>query len=359
MRGSRDSHPFLKHPVVPFEVRTQTVAEYLRQCKDISFQARSLGQAFEIWQRALRDDTTIFFGLSGAMTPAGLRRVIVYLIEHRFIDVLVTTGANVFHDIHETLGGRHYKVHPNTDDKLLRKHYLDRMYDVLGSEEAYGVADKLIADFAASLPSRPYTTREWFYRFGQHLAERQKEEGIVTAAAKHGVAIYAPAIGDSSYGIALASGINPKATNFLFHPIKDVRETAIIAAESPVTGIVFVGGGTPKNFTQQTMVTAEYMGRRRPGHKYCIQITTDAPHWGGLSGCTFEESQSWGKIHFEADKVAVYSDATIALPLLVSGLAEVRAHQSRPSIPQFSFGEDLEIRRVRRGARNRLSRAGR
>jgi deoxyhypusine synthase len=179
----------------------------------------------------------------------------------------------------------------------------------------------------------------------------QKDEGIVTAAARHGVPIYVPAIGDSSYGIAIGSGLNPKAGDFLFHPMKDVRETALIAAQAPCTGIVFVGGGTPKNFTQQTIVTAEYMGIKRPGHKYCIQLTTDAPHWGGLSGCTFEESQSWGKIHFEADKVTVYSDATIALPLLVAGLAEVRAPSFRKRIPRFSFGGDLEIGRVRRNSR--------
>ncbi len=342
-------HPFFKHPVVPFEPRRESVASYLRQCKDISFQARSLGVAFEVWQKALKDDTTIFFGLSGAMTPAGLRKLVVYLIEKRLIDVLVTTGANVFHDIHETLGRKHYKIHPHMDDKLLRKHYIDRIYDCAGSEEDYSIADKIVADFAASLPKRPHTTREWFYQFGRHLATMQKAEGIVTAAAKHGVPIYAPAIGDSSYGIGLASGVNPGSLDFLFHPVKDVRETGLIAAKSPETGIIFIGGGTPKNFTQQTMVTAEYMGMKRPGHKYCIQITTDAPHWGGLSGCTFEESQSWGKIHFEAEKIAVYSDATIALPLLASGLAEVKAHTFRKSLPKFSTGEDLEMTRVRVG----------
>ncbi len=340
-------NPFFKHPVVPFEVKAQSVADYLRQCRDISFQARSLGIAFDVWLKALRDHTTIFFGLSGAMTPAGLRKLVVYLIEKRLIDVLVTTGANVFHDIHEILGRKHYKIHPGTDDKLLRRHYVDRIYDCAGSEEDYAIADRIVADFAASLPRRPHTTREWFYRFGKHLAGMQKEEGIVTAAAKHGVPIYAPAIGDSSYGIAMASGINRDSPGFLFHPIKDVRETGMIAAKSPCTGIIFIGGGTPKNFTQQTMVTAEYMGMKKPGHKYCIQVTTDAPHWGGLSGCTFEESQSWGKIHFEAEKIAVYSDATIALPLLASGLAEVRAHALRPSIPAFTFGEDLEISRNR------------
>jgi deoxyhypusine synthase len=340
-------NPFFKHPVVPFQPKAQSVAEYLRQCKDISFQARSLGTAFEIWQKALKDDVTIFFGLSGAMTPAGLRSLIVYLIEHRLIDVLVTTGANVFHDIHETLGRKHYKVNPGTDDKLLRKYYIDRIYDCAGSEEDYSIADRLIADFAASLPRRPHTTREWFYQFGRHLATMQKTEGIVTAAAKAGVPIYAPAIGDSSYGIAMASGVNKQSPNFLFHPIKDVQETGLITAQAPQTGIIFIGGGTPKNFTQQTMVTAEYMGLKREGHKYCIQVTTDAPHWGGLSGCTFEESQSWGKIHFQAEKVAVYSDATIALPLLASGLAEIRAHTFRRRIPKFTFGEDLEVTRVR------------
>ncbi len=347
----KEPDSLFRHPVVPFEVGSLSVAEYLGQCRDISFQARSLGQAFEIWRKALRDDTTIFMGLAGAMTPAGLRKVIVYLIENRLIDVLVTTGANVFHDIHETLGRRHFKCHPQTDDKALRKQNIDRIYDTLGDEMEYGVADRIIADFAAGLPHRPYTTREWFHLFGRHLDGMKKREGIITAAARHGVAVYSPAIGDSSYGIAIASGLNAESKDFLFHPIKDVYETSLMAAEAPRTGIVFVGGGSPKNFTQQTMVTTEYMGMKRDGHTYCVQITTDAPHWGGLSGCTFEESQSWGKIHFEADKVAVYCDATIALPLLVSGLAEVGAPSFRKTMPQFTFGENLEISRVRRKAR--------
>lgn len=341
----KNSHPFLQHPVIPLVPKKMSVAEYLDSCRDLSFQARSLGIAFDIWQKALQDDTTIFFGLSGAMTPAGLRKVIVYLIENRLIDVLVTTGANVFHDVHETVGLPHFKCHPNTDDKMLRKHYLDRIYDVLGDETEYAKHDRFIADTAAKLEKRPYTTREWFHEFGQALRKRRKDQGIVTAALEAGVPIYAPALGDSSYGIAMASHENSK--DFLLHPVQDVRETAQIAAEAPRTGIIFIGGGTPKNFTQQTEVTAEYMGHKMQGHKYCIQITTDAPHWGGLSGCTFEESTSWGKIHFEAEKIAVYSDATISLPLLACGLAEVQAHRRRPSIPRFSFGRDLEIRRDR------------
>ncbi|MBI2898636.1 MAG: deoxyhypusine synthase family protein [Planctomycetes bacterium] len=341
----KNSHPIFHHPVVPLVPGRMTAAEYLDACRELSFQARSLGIAFDIWQKALRDDTTIFLGLSGAMTPAGLRKVVAYLLENRLVDVLVTTGANVFHDIHETVGKKHFQIHPNTDDKLLRKHYLDRIYDVLGEETEYGKHDALIARTAASLPKRPYSTREWFHEFGKVLDSMKEEDGIVTAALKAGVPIYAPALGDSSYGIAMAS--RKESQEFLLHPVKDVRETALIAAEAPRTGIVFIGGGTPKNFTQQTEVTAEYMGFKMQGHKYCIQITTDSPQWGGLSGCTFEESTSWGKIHFEAEKIAVYSDATIALPLLVCGLAEIQAHRFRPSIPRFTFGEELKITRER------------
>lgn len=339
----KKAHPFTQHPVVPLVPGRMTVAEYLRSCKDLSFQARSLGIAFDIWQKALQDDTTIFFGLSGAMTPAGLRKVVVHLLENRLIDVLVTTGANVFHDLHETIGRQHYKCHPATDDKMLRKHYLDRIYDVLGNEKEYGELDRMIARFAASLPKRPYSTREWFHEFGKFLHGIKKDQGIVTAAYEAGVPIYAPALGDSSYGIGLAS--NKESQDFLLHPVKDVKETAEIAAEAPRTGIIFIGGGTPKNFTQQTEVTAEYLGYEMKGHKYCIQVTTDAPHWGGLSGCTFEESTSWGKIHFEAEKIAVYSDATISLPLLACGLAELRAHRFRPSRPKFGWGEELKITR--------------
>lgn len=336
---------FLKEKVKPFEIeKDTTITSILEQMKDISFQARSLGIAFEIYKNALKNTGTIFFGLAGAMVPAGLRKVIVYMIKNRLIDCIVSTGANLFHDVHECLGKFHYKGSPHIDDVKLRTQKIDRIYDVFASEDEFEYTDKMIANFTSGLDKRPYTTREFFYLMGKHFRGQSKEEGIVTSAAKAGIPIYCPAIGDSSFGIALACGINKKAKKFIFNVIKDVEETALIVAKSPSTSVVFIGGGTPKNFIQQTEATAYMMGFNVEGHKYCIQITTDAPHWGGLSGCTFEESQSWGKIHHKAEKITVYCDGTVALPILVSGLAEIDAKSLRKSIPVFTQGQDIEIK---------------
>jgi deoxyhypusine synthase len=334
----------LKDNVRPFAVRAKlSAAEILDGMKEISFQARNLGIAFEIWQNALKERATIFLGLAGAMIPAGLRDVIVTMIKHRLIDCVVSTGANLFHDLHEILGFCHYKGSDSANDTWLRESKVDRIYDVYGSEDEFTESDRVIANFALTLENRPYTTREFFHLFGRYLTPVAKSEGIITVAARAGVPIYCPAIGDSSYGIALGCGMVKGLPQVIFDTVEDVKETARIVIASGCTGVIFIGGGTPKNFTQQTEVTANMMGFKVEGHRYCIQITTDAPHWGGLSGCTFRESQSWGKIHHRAEMISVYCDATIALPLLVAGLVERQAGSFRKRLPIFAQDRRLVI----------------
>jgi len=338
-----------RRPTVPFKPSLGlTTAQVLEQMALTSFQARNLGTAFHIWKRALQDSTTIFLGLSGAMVPAGLRETLVHIIKNRYVDVVVSTGANLFHDLHETLGGSYFQCSPRMNDVRLRKVRMDRIYDVVASDKEFIQLDIAVAKFAQSLPKRPHTTREFFHQLGTYVSRFTNKEGILTAAAQCGVPVYCPAIGDSSFGIALAVQ-NPKKRPFQFDVIRDVYETGRIALDSKTTGVVFIGGGTPKNFTQQTWVTAEYLGQPEGGHKYCIQLTTDAPHWGGLSGCTFEESTSWGKIDFQADKVAVYVDGTIGFPLLVQGLTDISAQTLRKSKPTFIQGEELKFTPAKQG----------
>ena len=310
-------------PVVPFEIKPQaTIADALEAMEGISFQARMLGRAFRIWRRMVEDDVFIFFGLAGAMVPAGLRKVIVALIENRLLDCIVSTGANLFHDLHETLGFHHYAISPDADDDQLRKERLDRIYDTCGVDQEFNQSDYYIIDFARGLdPAEPLTTAEFFARLGRKLEEDKKDDGIITAAARCGVPIFCPALGDSSYGIALALLAEREGHNVVFDLVGDVAETARLT-ENHKTGIIFVGGGTPKNFVQQAEITVSMLRGSARGHHYAIQITTDAPHWGGLSGCTFQEAKSWGKIAEEARTVTVYCDATIALPLLACGLVQ-------------------------------------
>lgn len=316
-------HPrFLKDPIIPFEIKEDlTVADALTAMSRTAFQAKNLATAADIWGAMLKEKVTIFFGLAGAMVPAGMRSAVTYLIQNRLIDCLVSTGANLFHDIHESLGRFHYQGSAYMDDVLLQKEGIDRIYDVFASEEEFRCLDDYITRFADTLDlDRPYTTREFLYLLGQKISREAERDGIVTSAYKAGVPIYCPAIGDSSIGIGLAA--RTKGKKFLFDIIADVQETALLALKAEETGVIYIGGGTPKNFIQQVEVTACLWDRNTTGHGYAIQVTTDSPHWGGLSGCTFDEAKSWGKIKDSAKMATVHCDSTIALPLIATAVAQ-------------------------------------
>jgi deoxyhypusine synthase len=308
----------------PFQISDKATArDLVERMADTAFQARTLGQAARIWDAMLRDDVTIFFGLAGAMVPAGMRPVIVYLIENRLIDVLVSTGANLYHDVFETLGFEHAQGDPEGDDIRLAHLRLVRFYDVLAPEHEFSIGERFCTEFSLTLDEdKPYTTREYFHLLGKAMAPVARQEGILTAAAKHGVPVYCPAFGDSVHGLAVAEGRLRTGKRIIFDIIGDVLETTHLSLTANKTGVIYIGGGTPKNFIQQSGVAGYLYGRQRPGHSYGIQITMDQPQWGGLSGCTFEEAQSWRKIAPDAKSVTVYAEATIALPLIVSALAE-------------------------------------
>ncbi|HEV2178276.1 MAG TPA: deoxyhypusine synthase family protein [Terriglobia bacterium] len=335
----------LSQPTRPVSIDGQkNVAALLEKMQGISFQGRTLATAYQIWKRMLSDRVMIMMGMSGAMVPAGMRRLVVYMIKNRLIDCLVSTGANFFHDIHETLGRYHFQCAPEIDDVVLQKHLIDRMYDTLADEEEFREADEMIGHFASTLDqSRPYTTREFLNLLGKHLAQRAKEDGIVTAAYKAGVPLYCPAVGDSSIGIGIAENRHLGKNHFTFDVVGDVLETARLAADSPASAVIYFGGGTPKNFVNQTEVTATFIRNSHNGHKYAVQVVTDAPHWGGLSGCTFAESQSWGKIAHDAKMVDCHCDSTIAMPMLVTALSENAALIRKRKKPVFEMERELKF----------------
>ena len=322
-------------PTDPFRVDPgDDVATVLDKMRHISFQGRNLGAALDIWRQMLADECTIWFGLSGAMSAGGMRRIVSYLIKNHYIDVLVSTGANLFHDVYETLGRHHYIGSPGDDDVELRELRMDRVYDTYADEVEFRWLDRWILNWAHAEfdPSERVTTREFFRRLGAHLTSEKKDDGIVTSAYEAGVPIFCPAIADSSYGIALADCLETRE-RFAFDMVRDVEETALIFAASSETAVIYCGGGTPKNYIQQSSVIFDQYDR---GHKYAIQFTADAPHWGGLSGCTFSEAKSWGKIQAQARLMSVYVDATIALPMIATGLSQsagdLAAERKRPAI---------------------------
>lgn len=323
--GSRPAvHTGEGQELKPFPVTERaTASEIVGRMAETAFQGRNLGQAVHIWDAALRDRATIFFGLAGAMVPGGMREVIVYLIENRMIDVLVSTGANLYHDVYETLGFAHGQGDPEGDDMRLAHLRVVRFFDVLAPEHEFSRGERFCTEFSLTLEDdRAYTTREYFHLLGKALAPVARHEGLLTAAAKHGVPVYCPALGDSVHGLAIAEGRLRTGKRVMFDIIADLLEMAHLSLAAEASAVIYVGGGTPKNYIQQSGVAGYLFGRQRPGHSYGIQVTMDQPQWGGLSGCTFEEAQSWRKIAPDAQFVTVYSEATIALPLIVSALAE-------------------------------------
>ena len=327
----------LVNPTKPIVIRPDMSCDELHAgLEGCSFQGRQLARAARIWTEALDEDIVVFFGLAGAMVPAGMRKVIVTLMEHRLIDVIVSTGANLYHDYYETVGYHHFLGSPAADDTKLRDARIDRIYDTYADEDVFMDLDRSIGGWAKrTLEERPYTTREFLELLGREAAKHTKgEAGILSTAADLGVPVYCPAIGDSSIGIGLAEG------NFrmIFDVIGDVEETADLAATKE-TMVIYVGGGTPKNFIQQTEVTNIVLNRNVLGHRYAIQFVVDAPHWGGLSGCTFDEAKSWDKMVDDFQGAQVFLEASVGFPLLAKAVlerfGEKASNRSRPSLDIF------------------------
>src|SRR5215470_199295 len=163
---------FLKTPIQPFTIEAGlSVDEVVARMERISFQGRNLATARRIWEKMLRDDVTILMGMAGALSAGGLRMVVAHLILNRYVDVLVSTGANLYHDLHETRGQHHYVGSAQADDAALAEDRIDRVYDTYASEEEFIANDNWIADFVSTLEKRPYTTREFLYQLGRHLWE--------------------------------------------------------------------------------------------------------------------------------------------------------------------------------------------
>ncbi|HEY6212791.1 MAG TPA: deoxyhypusine synthase family protein, partial [Vicinamibacterales bacterium] len=267
------------------------------------------------------DDVTIFLGMAGALSAGGLRMIVAHLIQNRYVDCLVSTGANLYHDLHETRGQHHYVGSPHADDAALAEDRIDRVYDTYASEEEFISNDNWIADFAAGLEPRPYTTREFLHLLGGHLWQQTGRDGILTAAFRANVPIFCPAIADSSVGMGLSQARQKKPNTGHIDIIGDIVESANLVIRRPRTASVVLGGGTPKNFINQASVQAEFYSDAVGGHRYALQIVTDVPHFGGASGSSLEEAQSWGKLATDSARVSVQADATIALPLLATALA--------------------------------------
>tara|TARA_B100000029_G_scaffold141111_2_gene136314 strand:+ start:936 stop:2036 length:1101 start_codon:yes stop_codon:yes gene_type:complete len=343
---SSSKERLLSSPSTPFETTAeQSTDDLLSRMEKISFQGRNLATARRIWERMVSDDVLIFFGMAGALTAGGLRLTIAQLIHNRAFDCLVSTGANLYHDLHETRGRHHYLGDPKANDAELQAHHIDRVYDTYINEDEFIDNDSWIASFAASLESRPYTSREFLYELGGFLWQQTRADGILTAAYRQQLPIYCPAIADSSLGMGLSQARHVDQTAGKIDVIADIIESANLVHRQPHTASIVLGGGTPKNFINQASVQAGFYDERITGHQYAIQLITDTPYFGGASGSTLNEAQSWGKLSAEADQITVHADATLAFPLLTSAFVNSAAKRLEERVaPQFvTHGRSLSV----------------
>ena len=315
--------------------KVSKVSDLLIGFQETSYQSRTLAQCVEVYKAMLEDPErpTIFLGLAGAMVPAGMKKVISLLVQRLMLDVLVSTGANMYHDTVEALGYHHYVGRPDADDAQLYEHGIDRIYDTFGNEKEYRVVDRRVeklADKLAELETRGISSRRFMQHLGQFIdeeAEEDKRDSIVWNCWKLGIPIFVPAICDSSLGLAVTQhrfhALEEKRQTLVLDQIADNIEIFTIKKASEKTGVIYVGGGVPKNYIQQTAYLQDMFGIPDSGHDYGFQITTDRPEWGGLSGCTFREGMSWGKERKGGRYAACYCDATIALPIIVKGVLEL------------------------------------
>lgn len=314
----------LQQPVRHLDLKkAQNLLDLVRGFEHTSFQSRNVYKCFEVFRKMLSDCAcVIFLGLSGAMIPGGMRKVIHDMVELNLVDVIVSTGANIFHDIFESFGYRHYVGSEEGDDDALRRHRIVRVYDALMDDHEINQVIHLLSKIPKELREKVVSSRQYLEVLGTYLED---QESILKVASERGVPIFVPALCDSSIGIGLTflhARKRSSSNRLIIDQIRDSYEIAQLKRMAPITGAIYVGGGVPKNYIQQLGPVSELLFREESGHRYAFQITTDDAKWGGLSGCTFEEAKSWGKIEKESTYAAIYADATIALPLLVGAILQ-------------------------------------
>jgi deoxyhypusine synthase len=314
-------------PVTRETTLTQLVDEAL-----LAYNGARLREACQLFTRhLLDDDVTVGLSISGALTPAGLgMSCLIPLVEAGFVDWVVSTGANLYHDTHFGIGLSMHRGRHDLNDVLLRQDEIVRIYDIVFDYKVLLDTDAFYRKilFAPQF-QREMGTAEFHYLIGQVVAERQRALGIsrrslVAACYEYGVPVYTSSPGDSSIGMNVAA-LAIEGCELKIDVSRDVNETAaiVLAAKRSggKSGIVMLGGGSPKNFVLQTEPQVqEVLGIEEKGHDYYIQFTDARVDTGGLSGATPSEAVSWGKVDPEKlpDTIVCYSDSTIALPVLTA-----------------------------------------
>ena len=316
----------------PAPVRGNMTAAELVDGAFLAYNGRRLREACRLFaEKMLEPDVFVGMSITGALTPAGLgMSCLIPLIENGFIDWVVSTGANLYHDTHFALGLQMFQGSAEADDVALRDAGVVRIYDIFFDYRVLLSTDAFFRQIARHEEfQHPMSSAEFHHRAGRYVAERERvlklrRRSLLATAHECAVPIYTSSPGDSSIGMNLAL-LEMEGYGLRLDPLADVNETAAIVYAAKAAGMksaVFIlGGGSPKNFVLQTEPQIqEVMGVAEKGHDYFLQITDARPDTGGLSGATPSEAVSWGKIDPNRlpDSVVCYVDSTVALPLITA-----------------------------------------
>jgi deoxyhypusine synthase len=288
-----------------------------------AFNGGRLAEGCDLFGRMIDSGATIALTVTGAMAPAGMGGAIQAMIEAGFVDLVISTGANLYHDLHFALKLPVVQGHFAVDDKELYRAGIERIYDVFITEDSLLDTDAFVREALEKAPKalrgRISTPRLHHY-LGQLVNQHSPlpEKSWVATAARYDVPVFTSSPGDSSIGMNVAA-MKLRGGETTIDPDLDVLESTAIVYDADVNGVVILGGGSPKNFYLQTQPTLwQILDLNRGGHEFVLQISTDSPQWGGLSGATPSEAISWGKVQANMMKnhVVVYSDTTIAAPIV-------------------------------------------
>jgi len=323
--------------------KIKSVEDLVSAFQSTSIQARKLGSVAQVFERMLTDPErpTILLGLAGPLIAAGLRKVIRDMIHYGLVDVIVSTGAILYQDYYQAKGHEHFRGTPEADDVKLRDLLIDRIYDTYVDEEKFIKLDAEIGLFADQLPPGEYSSRTFLETLSKSIKD---PDSILGTAYKKGIPVFAPALNDSSIGIGLTEHYHRSRLSgkkgVTINSIRDNYELTQIVVKSKRTAAFYVAGGVPKNFINDSIVMAYIFGRDTGGHKYAVQMTTDSPHWGGLSGSTLSEATSWGKVNRGASTAMVFVEPSVSLPLVAGYALGKKLGQKRAPI-QFRWSGDL------------------
>ena len=312
---------FLKQPVEHIDIKSFDARPILDSMSKMSFVSRETANAAKIYNNMLADkDCTIFLTIAGSTSAAGCMKLYADLVKYNMVDAIIATGASIIDmDFFEALGFKHYQGSQFQDDSILRKNYIDRIYDTYIDEDELQNCDRTIGEIADTLKPKAYTSREFIHELGKYLkSNRKKTDSLIEIAYDNHVPIFCPAFTDSSagFGLVMHQEQNPKS-HMTIDSIREFRELTEIKLQSKQSGLLMIGGGVPKNFIQDTVVCAELLGKKVDMHKYAIQITVADTRDGACSSSTLKEASSWGKVDITKEQM-VFAEATSVLPLIAS-----------------------------------------